>query len=73
LRRTRVVGFAGFALLGCLIAVTGCGAGRAIPLESGSGSGPTSPPVTPTGTYNIVASASSGGLTRSVNLTLTVQ
>lgn len=73
LRRTRVVGFAGFALLGCLIAVTGCGAGRAIPLESGSGSGPTSPPVTPTGTYNIVASASSAGLTRSVNLTLTVQ
>jgi hypothetical protein len=73
LRRTRAVGLAGFALLGCLIAVTGCGAGRAIPLESGSGSGPTSPPVTPTGTYNIVASASSSGLTRTINLTLTVQ
>jgi hypothetical protein len=73
LQRTRAGGLAGFAMLGCLIAVTGCGAGRAIPLENGSGSGPTSPPVTPTGTYNIVASASSGGLTRSVNLTLTVQ
>jgi large repetitive protein len=73
LRRTHAVGLAGFALLGCLIAITGCGAGRAIPLESGSGSGPTSPPVTPTGTYNIVASANSSGLTRTVNLTLTVQ
>jgi hypothetical protein len=73
LRRTHRIGLACFALLGCLIVVTGCGAGRAIPLESGSGSGPTSPPVTPTGTYNIVVSASSAGLTRTVNLTLTVQ
>ena len=60
-------------LLGCLIATTGCGAGRAIPLESGSNPNPTPIPITPAGTYTIVASATSGGLTRSVNLTLIVQ
>jgi hypothetical protein len=62
-----------FALLCCLIAATGCGAGRAIPLETGSNPGPPSGPVTPAGTYNIVASAASGGLARTVNLTLIVQ
>jgi hypothetical protein len=72
LRRTRSTGLAAFALLGCLIAATGCGGGRAIPLEGGSGSNPTIP-VTPAGTYTVVASATSGGLTRSVNLTLIVQ
>jgi hypothetical protein len=72
-RRTRRSGLAAFVLLGCLVAATGCGAGRAIPLENGSGSGPPSIPITPSGTYTIVASASSGGLTRSVNLTLVVQ
>jgi len=66
-RRSYVV----VVLLGCLIAGTGCGAGRAIPL--GSGSNPTPIPVTPAGTYTVVASASSGGLTRTVNLTLIVQ
>jgi P pilus assembly chaperone PapD len=60
-------------LLGCLVAATGCGAGRAIPLQSGSNPNPTPNPVTPAGTYTIVASASSGGLTRAVNLTLIVQ
>jgi hypothetical protein len=72
LRRTRRTGLAAFVLLSCLIAATGCGGGRAIPLEGGSGSNPAIP-VTPAGTYTVVASASSGGLTRSVNLTLTVQ
>jgi hypothetical protein len=73
LRKTRWTGLASFALLGCLIAATGCGAGRAIPLGSGSDPNPTPIPITPAGTYTIVASASSGGLTRSVNLTLIVQ
>jgi hypothetical protein len=71
--RGRRSGPVAFALLCCLIAATGCGAGRAIPLESGSGSGPPPILVTPAGTYTIVASASSGGLTRTVNLTLIVQ
>jgi Transmembrane protein 131-like N-terminal len=72
-RRTRRSGLAAFVLLGCLVAATGCGAGRAIPLENGSGSAPPPVSITPAGTYTIVASASSGGLTRSVNLTLIVQ
>ena len=63
---------AGSVLLGCLLAATGCGAGRAIPLGSGSNPGPPIS-VTPAGTYSIVASASSAGLTRSVTLTLIVQ
>jgi hypothetical protein len=71
--RTRRYSLGCFALLCCLIAVTGCGAGRAIPLETGSNPGPTPGPVTPAGTYNIVASAASGGLTRTVSLTLIVQ
>jgi hypothetical protein len=73
LRKTRRSSLVAFALLGCLIAVTGCGAGRAIPL--GSGSNPNPPPIsiTPAGTYTVVASATSGGLTRIVNLTLIVQ
>jgi Abnormal spindle-like microcephaly-assoc'd, ASPM-SPD-2-Hydin len=72
LRRSRS-GLAAFVLLGWLIAATGCGSGRAIPLESGSNPNPTPIPITPAGTYTIVASASSGGLTRSVDLTLIVQ
>jgi hypothetical protein len=70
--RTRRSWLASSILLGCLVAATGCGAGRAIPLESGSNPNPTPIPITPAGTYTIVASASSGGLTRAVNLTLIV-
>jgi len=73
LHRNRRSWLAGSILLGCLVAATGCGAGRAIPLQSGSNPNPTPNPVTPAGTYTIVASASSGGLTRAVNLTLIVQ
>jgi hypothetical protein len=62
----------GSMLLGCLVAATGCGGGRAIPLESGS-TPPPSIPVTPAGTYSIVVAASSAGLSRSVTLTLVVQ
>ena len=72
LPRTRRSRLASSILLGCLVAATGCGAGRAIPLENGSNPNPPSNPITPAGTYTIVASASSGGLTRSVNLTLIV-
>jgi Abnormal spindle-like microcephaly-assoc'd, ASPM-SPD-2-Hydin len=57
----------------CCLAATGCGAGRTIPLETGSNPNPPSNPVTPAGTYTIVATATSGGLTRTVNLTLVVQ
>jgi len=69
LRRHRLPGL---ALLGCLIVLAGCGSGRLIP--GAGGSDPTPPTqVTPGGTYTIVASASSAGLTRSVNLTLIVK
>jgi hypothetical protein len=72
LRRTRRSWLVSSVLLGCLVAATGCGSGRAIPLQGGSNPNPPSGPVTPAGTYTIVASASSGGLTRAVNLTLVV-
>jgi hypothetical protein len=73
LRKNRRSWLGGLVLMGCLIAATGCGAGRAIPLESGSNPNPPPISITPSGTYTIVASASSSGLTRTVNLTLTVQ
>jgi hypothetical protein len=73
LRRTRGSRLVSFVALCCLIVASGCGAGRAIPLESGSNPNPPPGPVTPVGTYTIVASASSGGLTRTVNLTLIVK
>jgi hypothetical protein len=73
LRRYRRRSLPGAALLCCLIAATGCGAGRTIPLQTGSNPNPPPGPVTPAGTYNIVASATSGGLTRTVNLTLIVR
>ncbi len=71
-RRTRQ-GFAAAIVLVWLIAATGCGSGRAIPLESGSNPNPTPNPVTPAGTYTIAVSAGSAGLTRTVDLTLVVQ
>jgi hypothetical protein len=71
LRRRRLTAF---TLLCLLIVANGCGAGRLIPSNGGPGSGSGgSGSVTPTGTYNIVVTASSAGLTRSVNLTLVVQ
>jgi hypothetical protein len=59
------------ALLGCLLAVVGCGASRVIPGSGPGGGGAVSP--TPSGTYNLVVSGTSAGLTRSVGLTLIVQ
>jgi hypothetical protein len=73
LRKVELRSLAGFVVVTCLVAATGCGVGRTIPLESGSNPNPTPSPVTPTGTYTIVASAASSGLTRTVNLTLVVQ
>ena len=75
-RRARRIGryrLASLAVLGVLMATSGCGAGRTIPAETSSGPGSTSGSVTAAGTYTIAASASSAGLTRSVNLTLIVQ
>jgi Transmembrane protein 131-like N-terminal len=72
LRRHRLPRLVAGALLCVLIAASGCGAGREIPLASGPGPGsPTGPP-TPAGTYTVVASASSAGLIRTINLTLVV-
>jgi hypothetical protein len=73
LRRVRHSGVASFALLCFLLAASGCGAGREIPLSSGSNPGTPTGPVTTAGTYTVVAAATSAGLTRSVNLTLIVQ
>ena len=63
----------GVVLMGFLVTATGCGVGRAIPLESGSNPNPPSAPVTPAGTYTITATATSSGLARTVSLTLTIQ
>jgi hypothetical protein len=75
LRRHRLPQLVSAGLLCLLLTASGCGAGRTIPLQGGSTSGtpPPSSPVTPAGTYTIVASATSAGLTRSINLTLIVQ
>jgi hypothetical protein len=70
-RGRRVLGC--FLVLASLAPVSGCGVGRTIPLETGSNPNPPATPVTPTGTYTIVATATSAGLTRTVNLTLIVQ
>jgi hypothetical protein len=73
LRPARRSSVAGLALLCLLLAASGCGAGREIPLSSGSNPGAPSGPVTTAGTYTVVAAATSAGLTRGVNLTLIVQ
>jgi hypothetical protein len=73
LRRGRCSGAGGFTVLCLLLAAIGCGAGREIPLSGGSSPGQPTGPVTTSGTYTVVAAATSAGLTRSVNLTLIVQ
>lgn len=73
LRKVQPRYLACFVVVTCLVAATGCGVGRTIPLEGGSNSNPPPSTVTPAGTYTIVASAASSGLTRTVNLTLIVQ
>jgi len=57
----------------CTATLTDCGSGRKIPGD-GVGSSHKPPPVTvPAGTYPIVVSATSAGLTRSVTVTMVVQ
>jgi Transmembrane protein 131-like N-terminal len=75
LRRHRLRRLTCGVVLCMLLAASGCGAGRTIPVQGGasSTSPPPSGPATPAGTYTIVASATSAGLTRTVNLTLIVQ
>ena len=69
-RRARRLGTV--AILCCGLLVAGCGASRMVPQTNG-----TTPvnPVTPTpsGSYTLVVSGSSTGLTRSISLTLIVQ
>ena len=72
-RKMRLPRLASLCLFCLLIVATGCGASRAIPAENGSNPNPTPGPITAAGTYTIVASAASAGLTRTVNLTLIVQ
>ena len=59
------------AMVGCLLVVAGCGASRLIPLTSSGGGGAGTP--TPGGSYNLVVTGTSAGLTRSVGLALVVQ
>ncbi len=53
-----------------LVGAGGCATGRT---EPGTGSGSTSTAVTPSGSYSLVVTGSSAGLTRTVPLTLVVQ
>ena len=55
-----------------LIGVAGCGADRLIP-PTGAGASSSGGVVTPSGSYSVAVSATSAGLTRTVNLTLVVQ
>jgi hypothetical protein len=69
-RRARRLG--ALAILCCVLLAAGCTASRLIPQASGSSPvNPVAP--TPGGTYNLVVSATSAGLTRSIGLTLIVQ
>jgi hypothetical protein len=71
-RRTRLPRLTSIALLCLLIVTSGCGSGRVIPPPGTPGQTPGST-TTPAGTYTIVVSATSAGLTRTLNLTLIVQ
>jgi hypothetical protein len=71
-RRLRCIG--AMATMVCLMTLAGCGAPRLIPsTSSGGGGGGTTATPTPSGTYNLVITGISTGLTRSVGLTLVVQ
>jgi hypothetical protein len=72
LRRRRALRLSAIALLCCVFMIAGCSVTRMVPASSASGGGTGATP-TPSGSYNIVVSGSSAGLTRSVNLTLIVQ
>lgn len=70
LRRSRLFSL---LLLCCLLLPAGCGAGRQLPSSGSTGTPSGQTPVTPAGTYPIVVSASSVGLTRTITLTLVVK
>jgi hypothetical protein len=72
-RRRRAAGLLMVLAMACLLGLSGCGSGRTIPPGDGGGGGGTPPVVTPSGTYSIVATATSAGLARSVPLTLVVK
>ncbi len=76
LRRRALPHIAAAAFLSLLVVASGCAVPRTIPFVSNSSS-PGTPTgtgaVTPPGTYPITVSATSAGLTRSINLTLIVQ
>jgi hypothetical protein len=71
--RRRLRRFGSLLVLAGVMVMVGCGSGRTIPPSSVGDAGGTPPVVTASGTYTIVASATSAGLTRSVTLTLVVQ
>jgi hypothetical protein len=65
-KRRRARGLFVLLLLGLIVAVPGCSGG-------GSSHGPPPNPGTPTGTYNVIVNAVSGGTTNSGSFTLVVQ
>ncbi|MEO6815728.1 MAG: choice-of-anchor D domain-containing protein, partial [Edaphobacter sp.] len=70
LRRRRLLSL---LVLCCLLLPTGCGTGRQLPSSGSTGGSTGQIAVTPAGTYPIVVSAISGGLTRTITLTLVVR
>lgn len=56
-----------------LISLSGCGAGRAIPLGGGASGTTAASTPTPSGTYNITVSGATAGVTHVVALSLTIQ
>lgn len=70
LRRSRLLTM---LLLCCLLLPLGCGAGRQLPSSGSTGTPPGQTLVTPAGTYPIVVTASSAGVTRTITLTLVVR
>jgi hypothetical protein len=72
LGRRRARRLSALAMLCCVLLIAGCTVSRLIPPSSSSSGGTTATP-TPSGTYNLVVSGTSVGLTRSINLTLIVQ
>jgi hypothetical protein len=71
-RRARPGSIIAIVLMCGLLGLGGCGASRLIPATSGS-SGGGGGGATPKGTYTVMVSGASAGLTRSVGLTLVVQ
>jgi len=71
-RRRRARRLRAISMMCCVIALAGCGVSRVIPLST-TGGGGGSTVTTPGGTYTLVVSGASAGLTRSVGLTLVVQ